>query len=100
LPRQFNVCDAALALVDHGERQGLADMQNRFNAQLKATATNDKADFVDPTDAFNSHEVCGLRGELIHSTNLTRNDPGMFHPTEKGQLMLARQIVCRLNDGC
>jgi hypothetical protein len=100
LPRQFDVCDAALALVDRGERQGLADMQNRFNAQLKATAMNNRADFVDPTDAFDSHEVCGLRGELIHSTNLTRNDPGMFHPTVKGQLMLARQVVCRLNDGC
>jgi lysophospholipase L1-like esterase len=100
LPRQFNVCDAALAAFDRGERQGLAEMQQRFNATLDATATANRADFVDPTAAFSSHEVCGLRGELIHSTNLSLHDPGMFHPTAKGQAMLARQIVCRLNGGC
>jgi lysophospholipase L1-like esterase len=100
LPRQFNVCDAALAAFDRGERQGLAEMQDRFNATTKATATANHADFIDPSAAFESHEVCGLRGELIHSTNLSTRDPGMFHPTAKGQRLLAREIVCHVNADC
>ena len=100
LPRQFNVCDALLAAFDRGERQGLAEMQDQFNAELQSVATANHAEFVDPAPAFDTHEVCGLRGELIHSTNLSLRDPGMFHPTAKGQQMLARQIACRLNGDC
>jgi lysophospholipase L1-like esterase len=100
LPRQFNVCDALLAAFDKSERQGLAEMQDRFDATLESVATANHAVFVDPTAAFESHEVCGLRGELIHSTNLSTRDPGMFHPTTKGQQMLARQVACKLNGDC
>lgn len=98
VPRQFNYCDGLMGVYDKEERDGINALQVRLNQTIGVVAARTGIEFVDPTRDFDEHEVCGIRGELIHSTDLKRVDPGMFHPTVKGQRLLAREVVCYLNN--
>jgi lysophospholipase L1-like esterase len=96
--RQFDVCDALVSAIDTQERNTFVTLQRRLNAGIaNAASKTHRVEFIDPTDAFVTHEACGSRGELIHSTNLSKVDPGLFHPTAKGQQLLARTVACYLN---
>jgi lysophospholipase L1-like esterase len=95
--RQFDLCDSIVSAIDKGERQWLYDMQIQLTAMLRRVTSASRVEFIDPSADFADHEVCGIRGELLRSTNLKLNDPGVFHPTQQGQRLLARDLACYLN---
>jgi hypothetical protein len=106
VPRQFDSCDVVLDAIDRQERAGISGLEDQFNQVIYAATKSAHIEFLDTTNAFASHEACGVRGELINDLKITLQhgkfiigvDRGAFHPRKEGQLVLARELSCYLNE--
>ncbi len=99
-PRSYveKTCPALATFA--GEQEMLRSLTVRLNGVIEAAARDAGVEFVDVTQAFNGHEVCGASGEWINGPSFTakHRDPNTgviewqmdnesFHPDTSGQLL-------------
>lgn len=99
-PTKFNQCDSVLRKFDRTERAGLRSLEDALNLRVYRAAAMAGAEYVDVSTFFESHEVCGVLGELLNGTKPHGLGPdrGSFHPRREGQRVMARALACYLNE--
>lgn len=97
-------CDLSVVYRE-GELAFLRALETRVNRVIDLAAQDSGVHFVDTTQGFTGHEICGKDGEWISGivkpeptldpTNRFGYHPvgrGAFHPNREGQEALARQL--------
>ncbi len=91
--------------ITEGEVDALSAVHSELNSTIASAvgATNDDdIHFVDPTIAFDGHEICGVSGDWLHEVFLHANNSdiqvGSFHPNHDGQSALAELVKDKLED--
>ena len=100
-PRMFTPQGAGQFLPVPGRCEGVTKVDQRWinaktnelNAAAKAAAQRHGQRFVDPSDSFAGHELCGQQSSWF---NGLIND-GRFHPNADGHKAMASSVVGALN---
>ena len=79
------------------ERADINTLTERFNATIASAAVAAGAEYVHLAGTFTNHETCGQGGQWLDFVDGFFEE-GTFHPTERGQRVIARVIGCYLNE--